>query len=120
VSFVIKSVKVDWKETWGKITQLDYTIKNNEEGTVKPDHFTMMVEGYADEASKRNVPVSIDSQDIKSKTSAISSAIVPGGFNYHSKTTGNLDDVEIRFILMDFEGKPMASFRKAFNLDRSS
>lgn len=123
VSFAISSVTVDWKGTednkWGKITKLQFTIKNEEDGTILPDYFSMMVEGYPDEASKVKVPLPSGSMEIKSKTSATSEAIVPGGFNYNEKTTGALDDVEIRFILFDDDSKPMASYRKVFNLDRS-
>jgi hypothetical protein len=116
VSFAIKNVRVEWMETWGKITFLDFTLKNNEGGTVKPAYFSMMVEGYPDESSRKKVPLPLDCQEVKSKISITSSVNVPGGFNYHPKTTGNLDDVEIRFILFDFEDKPMASYRKNFDL----
>ncbi len=116
VSFAIKNVRVEWMETWGKITFIDFTIKNNEEGTIKPAYFQMMVEGYPDESSRKEIPLPLDCQDLKSKTSITSSVNVPGGFNYHPKTTGNLDDVEIRFIMFDFEDKPMASYRKNFDL----
>ncbi|MBR9683211.1 hypothetical protein GOV03_01605 [Candidatus Woesearchaeota archaeon] len=118
VSFAISAVKVEWHDTWGKVTDLVYTIKNSEEGTIKPDHFMMMVEGYTDESSKKDVPLPLPSQTVRSKTSVSSSTQVPGGFNYHSKTAGNLDDVEIRFIMFDFDDKPIASYRKTFNLER--
>lgn len=119
VSFAIQSVSVEWHDTWGKITTLQFTIKNNEEGTILPDHFSMVVEGYPDESSKKKVPLPDGSKEIRSKTTASSTAIIPSGFNYNEKTTGALDDVEIRFILFDENSKPMASYRQTFNLDRS-
>src|SRR3989344_7857931 len=41
VALAIPSVKKDWHEDWGKITQLAITIKNNEEGTIKLAYIVM-------------------------------------------------------------------------------
>jgi hypothetical protein len=116
VSFAIKNVRVDWREYWGKITHLDYTIKNSEEGTIKLDHFVMYVEGYEDIGSEKEIPLPFNSKEIKSKTSVSSTVTVPGGFNYNEKTMGSLDAVGIRLILFDADDKAMASFKKNFDL----
>lgn len=116
VSIAITNVKIKWMETWGKITGLDFTIKNNEEGTIMPDHFIMAVQGYPDEASKKEVPLPDTAREIRSKTSVSGLAVVPQGFGYHEKTVGSLDNVEIKIILFDFEGHPMASFNGRFDL----
>lgn len=106
VVLTLTDVGVDWKETWGKITSVTYTIKNDEEGTIKPHHFTMMVEGYpADEPGEFDV--SFSSQKVASHTSIKDSSVVYGyggktkGFSYNPSETGDIKSVEIKLFLWD-------------------
>ena len=109
VGLAIKDVKFDWKGTWGKITNVGYTIKNSEEGIIKPDYFIMTVEGYSD--IEKNVPLPATSKKIPAKSLASSSAIVPKGFAYSELSAGDLTNVEIILTLYDADNKLMATHK---------
>lgn len=114
VAVAVNDFDVDWKETWGKITKIDYTIRNNEEGTIKPDHLGMLVEGYED--FEKKIPLPLSSKTIKSKEVASSKVQVPQGFSYSEITAGSLDTVEITILLYDSGDKVMASFKSSYDL----
>ena len=114
VALAITDVSFDWKGSWGKITKLKYTIKNNEEGTVKVNHMGLLVEGYEDLEKKAPIPPS--SRKLKSKTAVSSTANVEGGFSYSKVTAGDLADVVLVINLYDPDGKIVTSFKKGFNL----
>lgn len=116
VAIAITSVKTDWKETWGKITQVTFTLKNNEEGTVKPSYIIMTVEGYTDDGSKKKMNLLPTAQKVPAGKSISASTVVPSGFAYSAATAGNLENVNIAVVLFDENGKAMASFAKDFNL----
>lgn len=115
VSLAVKKAKIDWKGTWGKITHLDFTIKNNEAGTIKPSYFTMVVEGYGDDILTK-VPLPTSSKSIPAKKSLSSTAVVPKGFSYNEITTGDLTKVELIIRLYDSSDKLITSFKKEFDL----
>lgn len=115
VAVAINDVDFDWKETWGKITKVDYTIKNTETGTIKPDHLGMLVEGYDD--FEKKIPLPLSSKTIKAGESASSKVQVPMGFSYSPVTAGDLTTVEITFTLYDADNKVMTSFKTAYNLN---
>ena len=114
VAVAINDVDFDWKETWGKITKVDYTIKNTEAGTIKPDHLGMLVEGYDD--FEKKIPIPLSSKTVKAGESASSKVQVPMGFSYSPITAGDLTTVEITFTLYDADNKVMTSFKTAYNL----
>lgn len=114
VALAITDVSFDWKGSWGKITKLKYTIKNNEEGTVKVAKMGLLVEGYEDLEKKAPIPSS--SRKIKAKTAVSSTANVEGGFSYSAVTAGDLTDVVLTINLYDPDGKIVTSFKKGFNL----
>ncbi len=114
VALAITDVSFDWKGSWGKITKLKYTIKNNEEGTVKVNHMGLLVEGYEDLEKKAPIPPS--SRKLKAKTAVSSTANVEGGFSYSKVTAGDLADVVLVINLYDPDGKIVTSFKKGFNL----
>lgn len=114
VALAVKTVEIDWKGSWGKITHLDYTLKNNEEGTIKPDYFIMVVEGYDD--FEKKVPLPPSSQKIKSKTTISSTATIPQGFAYSELTAGDLTVIDITFSLYDGSDRLMTTFKKSFDL----
>jgi len=116
VALAITDVQFDWKETWGRITKLKYTIKNNEDGTVKPEYITIMVEGYPDEGSMKKAPLAPSSRTIKSKTAVSSVAAVTGGFSYSDSSAGDLSDVTIVASLYNADGILMGTYTKSFNL----
>jgi len=116
VALAINDVEFDWKGTWGKITKLKYTIKNNEAGTIKPDYIQIEVEGYPDDGSKKKAPLPPSSKTVKSGTKVSSTAAVTGGFSYSELSAGDLSDVVITASLFDADGKLMATFKKGYNL----
>ncbi len=114
VAVAINDVDFDWKATWGKITKVDYTIKNTETGTIKADHLGMLVEGYDD--FEKKIPLPLSSKTVKAGESASSKVQVPQGFSYSEITAGDLTAVVITFTLYDIDNKIMASFKTAYNL----
>lgn len=114
VAVAINDVDFDWKETWGKITKVDYTIKNTEAGTIKADHLGMLVEGYDD--FEKKIPLPLSSKTVKAGQTASSKVQVPQGFSYSEVTAGDLTEVVITFTLYDADNKIMASFKTAYNL----
>jgi hypothetical protein len=115
VKVQLHEVNVEWKETWGKITGLRYTITNGEDGTILPDHFLIMVEGYKD--VEKEAFLEEDSKKITSGQIQSGTVTLEKPFNYNEVTTGKLDDVQVRIVLFDTDGKPMASFQKEFDLE---
>jgi hypothetical protein len=103
----IEGVKFDWKETWGKITYVDYVITNKESGTIVIDHFEMLVEGYED--FEKNVPVTSSIQEIKSMNKLEASVPIPNGFAYNEINAGELENVQVTMILYDDLGKQIGS-----------
>ena len=116
VALAISDVDFDWKGTWGKVTKLHYTIKNNEAGTIEPGYIMIQVEGYPDEGSMKKALLAPSSKTIKSGTKVSSVATVEGGFSYSELSTGDLSDVTITATLYDDGGKEIATYTKGFNL----
>ncbi len=114
VAVAINDVDFDWKGTWGKITKVDYTIKNTEAGTIKADHLGMLVEGYDD--FEKKIPLPLSSKTVKAGESASAKVQVPQGFSYSEVTAGDLAEVVITFTLYDAGDKVMATFKTAYNL----
>ncbi len=121
VALAIPSVKVEIKgkePTWGKITSVDYTIKNNEEGTIKPDYIMIsQVEGYDNDYNKK-IPLPASAKTISSGKTVTSSIIVPNGFTYSEATAGKVSDVTITFVLFDEKGTAMGSFSSGYDLSK--
>ena len=119
VALSLDDVYKDWKGSWGKIMGIKYTIKNNEAGTIKPHHFTMLVEGYdtGDDKIEKEFEVGIGSQRVKAGQTAQDEAAV-GGFSYSPKSIpdGDLKKVRITLILYDDESKPMATYGRDVDL----
>jgi hypothetical protein len=114
IAISFKDVSIDWKETWGKIKSFKYTVTNSEPGTIEPDHFAILVEGYGD--FEKLIPVPKSSQSLKAGTIASSYATVPGGFSYNELTTGDLSGVDITLVMYDASGKEMALVKKSVDL----
>lgn len=114
VSLGINEVKTDWKGTWGKITGINYAIKNLESGPIKINHFLLYVEGYDDYEKK--VPLVGSKQIVKAGTSQSSLATVPNGFSYSEVTAGDLSSVTVTLILYDAGENEVASATKTANL----
>jgi preprotein translocase subunit Sec61beta len=113
----VHSVEVDWKETWGKIIAMEYTIENGEEGAIEPGHFLVMVEGYKDIEKRASLPENL--QKISSGESQTGKLLLDKPFNYNQIAAGNLETVMVRFILFNNDEetrKPIASFQEEFNL----
>lgn len=117
VAIAITDVKVNWMETWGRITDITYTIKNNEEGgSIKPKYIIMTVEGYQDDERKINLPVS--QQIVKSGQSITGTIKVSPAFSYSKVNAGDLTNVRVTGILFDIYDRSMASYSSDFNLQR--
>ena len=95
-----------WYGNWGKITHLQYTIKNNEAGTIKPAYFLMTLKGYDD--IEKKVPVSAGSLTIKSGQVSSAKVEIPSGYAYNPASI-NLNKAVIITTLRDGTQKPMAS-----------
>ena len=115
VAVSLNDITIEPKETWGKIIQLDFTIKNNEDGTILPDQFLMSVEGYND--YEKSVPLSTSSKVIKSGAALNQKVNIPKGFAYNEVTIGKLTNVKVKITLIDGEGREMGSYEKAFDLE---
>lgn len=114
VALSIDNVEKSWKGTWGKITRVKYTIKNNNaDCTAKPSSFIMLVEGYDD--IETDVPfISFDVESGKTKKATV---IVPkGGFSYNEVTTGDLSSVEVTIRLYDEDGNIMGQSKRNVNI----
>ena len=118
VSLTVTNVNFDWKETWGKITQISYTIKNLETGPILVSYITMTVEGYDDSPKKMTLPPSLHKIDAGTQISG--GLNVPQGLAYSEVSAGDLSDVEITFALYDEKDVAVASFKKGFNIKGSS
>src|SRR3989344_926509 len=114
VAFSMDSIQKERKGTWGKMTHLDITIKNNEAGTIKPDHVIMRVKGYDDIEKKMSLPKTSSSIKAGEKTSV--SLPIPYGFSYNEATAGDLKKVKVTSTLYDANNKVMSSFESDFNL----
>lgn len=122
VAISLNDAIYDWKGTWGKITKIDYTIKNNEAGTVKPSYLIMLVEGYdtTENMIRKKISVPLSGQTIKAGQAYNQVANVPQGFAYNKITAGDLNDVRITLTLFDSADKQMGQFSGGFNLQGSS
>ncbi len=114
VALAVNDVFFDWKTTWGKITKFKYTIKNEESGTIEPDYFMIVVEGYTDYDKK--IPLPVELKTVKAHTKVATTVTIPSGFSYNELETGSLDNVDISFLLYDINDKLITSYRKGFNL----
>ena len=114
VGLAIDDAYLKWMETWGKITGVKYTITNAEKGTIKPDHFVMLVEGYGD--ITKTFDVGYKSVKITSDTILTDEAAVSGGFAYNEVTAGDLTNVQITLQLYDASDNLIASTNKQVDL----
>ena len=105
----------DWKGTWGRTTGIKYTIKNNEIGTIKPHHFTMLVEGYDD--IDYTFEVGIASQRVKAGETKSDEAAVRASYNAVTIPDGDLKKVKFSLFLYDAEDKLIASHHRDVNLE---
>lgn len=114
VSLAIDGVLKQWKETWGKMTGIEYSIKNSEAGTIKPHHFIMIVEGYEDINKKFNVAYT--SQSVKAGETLKDSSAITDGFAYSKINTGDLTNVRIVLQLYDSSNKLIAATNREVDL----
>jgi len=114
VSIALEDKTIQWKETWGKITAVEITIKNSESGRIEPAKLVMAVEGYDD--FDKEIPLPLDLKKIGSTNALKAKLFVPNGFAYNEVSTGPLGDVLITLSLFDDFGKLMARVQKPMNL----
>ncbi len=113
-ALAIEGVKTVWKDTYGKITDVTYTLKNNEAGAVKGAYFNLLVEGYDDYAKKLLIPLS--QQIVAAGESKTNTVKVQYGFAYSKVSVPDLSNVKITLILYDESGKQINSASKQVNL----
>jgi len=111
---ILNNVKVDWKDTWGKIIQLDYTIINGEDGTIKPSYIGFKVEGYGEFEKKMPLPTSGKTVKKDQRFEAITN--VPKGFAYKESTTGDLGSVNVIANLYDANDNVIGTSISDFSL----
>ena len=116
VTLSLDGVYKDWKGTWGKIKGVKYTVTNKEKGTIKPHHFSMIIEGYED--GEKHFDVGIASQRIKSEETVSDEAAVSGGFAYSPVTIPDSDlyHVRISLFLLDAGGETIAAVHREVDL----
>ena len=114
-ALAIESVKTAWKETYGKITDIEYTLKNNEAGTVKPAYFHLLVEGYDD--FEKKVPLPVSKQSIAVGETQKYTVKVPYGFAYNKASVPDISNVLITLVLYDEAGKSITSATKKVALE---
>ncbi|MBI4152232.1 hypothetical protein HY495_00850 [Candidatus Woesearchaeota archaeon] len=116
VALAVTGVKKEWYDGWGKIVQLSVTIKNNEEGTIKPAYLVMNVEGY-DDFDKR-VPLPAKAQEIKAGVKLEEDVNIPNGFAYNpaTKGIGDMSTVHIITRLYDERDVLITTFGTDYNL----
>jgi len=114
VSVTLGDVYKKWYDTWGKMTGFSFTIMNKEQGTIKPDYFIMIVEGYED--TEKKVPLSERSKSIYAGVTHESDVAIPNGFAYNQVTAGNLQNVQITIQLYDSSDKLIKATSKEVNL----
>ncbi len=114
IALSLNDVRKEWKGTWGKITHLDITVKNNEAGTIQPSYVTMIIEGYED--VEKRVPLPLSARELGAGKTYTQVIPVPAGFAYSEVTAGDLSSVKITLALFDVNDKQMTTFYKDFNL----
>ena len=114
VVIALRGVQKKWLETYSKITALDYTLKNGEEGTVKPAYFIMEVEGYDD--FEKKVPLPLSQQKVSSGKTVEPRVGVPGGFAISNITAGDLKQVDITLTLYDASDKQIAMVKSTVDV----
>ena len=114
VDLAMGSVKFIWKGTWGKVTDVEYTLTNGEAGTIEADHFLLLVEGYDD--FEKKIPIPLSKQKIKANTKLTTLAKVPNGFAYNAVSAGELSAVTVTLILVDPTGKTIDQVVKDVSL----
>ena len=95
----IEEVKTTWLGTWGKITDITYTVKNDDPQPIKASYLKLMVEGYDDYEKKVTIPVSLQVVEGSSKKQV--TVKVPQGFAYNPTTAGDLNGVTVTIALYD-------------------
>ena len=117
VTLSLDNVYKDWKGTWGKIKGVEYTIINHEDGTIKPHHFTLSVEGYTDHGEK-SFDVSYTSQKVKAGQTLKDESAVSGGFPYSSTQIpdGDLKHVTITLALIDEDSEVISTTQQDVDL----
>ncbi len=119
-TFTFDDLKTEWKGTWGKITEITSSITNSEDGTIKPAYITLNLEGYPEEAAKK-ADIHPAAKTIKKGQKVTQlRTLIPKGYAYNEKTTGDLAEVEATIMLYDDEDKLIAIAKKNVNLKISS
>ena len=114
VGLSLNKVTREWKETYGRIVELDYTITNGESGTIKPAYFMMTVEGYDFE---KKMLLAKNSQSVAAKSKLTTQVRLPSpGYTYSPDVSGDLHDVTILLSMYDAGGALMASYSGAHDL----
>lgn len=114
VALAVDEMYKSWKGTWGRMTGFSYSIKNNEAGTILPDHFVMKVKGYDDIEKTFDVPYT--SQKVKAGQVLEDEAAISGGFAYSPITIKDLTAVQVSLYLYDSAGKVIAYTVQPFDL----
>jgi hypothetical protein len=115
VEFIVSDVNIDWKGTWGKVTQVTYMIINNEEGTIEPDHLIMQILPAYEDIEKK-IPLPLSAKSLKSGQKYSHTINIPGGFAYNELTVGSLTSVPITVYLEDASNKRLDGHTSGFNI----
>ncbi len=114
VELVVNELNIDWKETWGKISQISYTIINDEDGVIQPDYLILTLPAYED--FEKKVPLPLSAKELAPGETYSNTINVPGGFAYNEITVGSLTSVPATVVLKDAEGQAIDSHSGSYNL----
>lgn len=102
----------DWKGTWGKIETIYYRITNNEQGTIAPATFLVLVEGYELDNPEEVAVITVD-RTIKE------GEVREHGFDIdfsYSQVVTDPENIKITMELHDARNQTIATVQKEFNL----
>ncbi|MBT4539733.1 hypothetical protein HOC32_05585 [Candidatus Woesearchaeota archaeon] len=111
----VDDLYIDWKETWGKITGVDFTITNGESGIVKPNYVEISLEAYEDRLVTSVLKTTYSS--INGGENMSGDVAISGGYSYSSANVDDLSNAVIVFSVFDSSGKLIATQRKAMDLN---
>lgn len=116
VAVSLDDVQIDWKGTWGKITEVVFSIKNNERGTIQPDYIKVHIQGY-DEKGARKADIHPLAKSIRSgqKLTQIRTRL-SSPYSYSETVVGDLMGVPVVIFLYDAGDNLIMSATSSMNL----
>lgn len=114
VNVALEKVYVDWHDGWGKIKGVEFSLLNNEAGTVKPNYIEISLPDYEDRIKQSEMK---DTQmTVTSGETLLADVAIDGGYSY-SNTVVDTQNAMFTLAVFDAQGNLMASLHQAVNLE---